>query len=174
MYSPICIYSPHHISTAMNEALTQTAPTAVRQSEPKPFTTCLLHNAEKKSFLGLHRAEPSGRTGSVFRLQEHRELQREKERWVAFLRNLGSSVILPSVLHVVSSSFYTMFAKLSPAKLVLLLFLRLLLCFDEHSETVVGLMMMEVGALVRSVMFNWNDQHQLRRHYVSMTAVIQA
>lgn len=30
MYSPICISSPHHISTAMNEALTQAAPTAVR------------------------------------------------------------------------------------------------------------------------------------------------
>lgn len=78
--APYASNSPHHISTAMNEALTQTAPTAVRQSEPKPFTTCLLHNAEKKSFLGLHRAEPSGRTGSVFRLQEHRELQRERER----------------------------------------------------------------------------------------------
>lgn len=100
MYRPICIHSPHHISTAMNEALTQTAPTAVRQSEPKPFTTCLLHNAEKNSFLGLHRAEPSGRTGSVFRLQEHRELQKErdleKERWAAFLRNLESRVILLS------------------------------------------------------------------------------
>ncbi len=86
MYSPICIHSPHHISTAMNEALTQTAPTAVRRSEPKPFTTRLLHNAEKNSSLGLHRAEPLGRTGSVFRLREHRELQSEraleKERWL--------------------------------------------------------------------------------------------
>lgn len=60
MCSPICNYSPHHISTAMNEALTQTAPTAVRQSEPKPFTTCPLHNAVKNSFLGLHQVRTLG------------------------------------------------------------------------------------------------------------------
>lgn len=48
----------------------------------------------------------------------------EKERWFSFLRNLESYVILPSALHVVCSSFYTMFAQLSTAKLLLLL-----LCF---------------------------------------------
>lgn len=103
-----------------------------------------------------------------------REHALEKERWVAFLRNLESSVILPSVLHVVSSSFYTMFAKLSTAKLVLLLFFRLLLCFDEHSKTVVGLTVMEIGAHISLVVFNQNDQHQLRQHCVNMTAIIQA
>lgn len=85
-----------------------------------------------------------------------RERALEKERWVAFLRNLESSVILPSVLHVVS--FYTMFAKLSTAKLVLLLFFRMLLCFDEHSKTVVGLTVMEIGAHISLVVFNQNDQ----------------
>lgn len=37
--------------------------------------------------------------------ERERESFRERERWVAFLRNLESSVILPSILHVVSSSF---------------------------------------------------------------------
>lgn len=78
MYSSICIYSPHHISTAMNEALAQTAPTSIRQSELKPFTTHLLYNTEKNPFWGgSHRAEPSGR--SVFRLWEHGTLQRQRK-----------------------------------------------------------------------------------------------
>lgn len=62
-YSPICIYSPHHISTAMNEALTQAALAFVRQPEPKPFTTRLSVQCRgKNSFvLFLRRAEyPEG------------------------------------------------------------------------------------------------------------------
>lgn len=62
-YSPICIYSPHHISTAMNEALIQAAPAFVRQPEPKPFTTRLSVQCRgKNSFvLFLRRAEyPEG------------------------------------------------------------------------------------------------------------------
>lgn len=30
----------------------------------------------------------------------------------------------------------------------------------NNSETAVGLMVMEVGAVMRSVLFNWNDQHR--------------
>lgn len=77
--APYASTLPHHISTAMNEALTQKAPSAGRQTEPKSFT-CPLHNAKKNPLLGLHWAEPLGRTGSVFRLQDYRVLQRESDR----------------------------------------------------------------------------------------------
>lgn len=120
MYSPICIYSPHHISTAMNEALTQTAPTAVRQSEPKPFTTRLLYNAEKNSFWVCTEQNPQGGLSSGCKSIES---FREKERRVAFSQKSGEQchiTLSPSCgLKVFSDHF---FAKLSTAKLILLLF----------------------------------------------------
>lgn len=93
-----------------------------------------------------------------------------RERWFAFLRNLESNLILPSVLHVVSSSFYTMFSELSIAKLVLLLFYLLLFCFDYCSKTVIGLTVMRIVALISLLVFNWQ---QLGPLYVNMTATIQ-
>lgn len=60
MHKPVCIYAPHHISTAMNEALTQRAPTTIREPEPKPFTTCLLYSTEKKLFWVCTEQNPHG------------------------------------------------------------------------------------------------------------------
>lgn len=66
--SLVCIYSPHPISTATNEALTQTAPTAISRSEPRPFTTCPPDNTEKVFFLGSNQAGPPVLDGETYRL----------------------------------------------------------------------------------------------------------
>lgn len=53
-------------------------------------------------------------------------------------------------------------------------FFQLLLCLEVHSKTAVGLTMMKIDTCISLVMLNWNGQHQLRQHYVNMTAIIQA
>lgn len=156
MYSPICIYSPHHISTAMNEALAQTAPTAARQSEPKPFTTCPLHNAKKNSFLGLHRADPLGRTGSVFRLQDYRVLQRElyrKKDGLLFSEFWRAKLYYPQSF---MWSFYTMQNCLLQNWFYFCFYLSF--CFNEQWQIVQGLTVMAIGVLVIVIELNWNEQ----------------
>lgn len=75
----------------------------------------------EKLFLGLHRAEPSGR--SVFRLQEHRELQRERETGCFFSEIWRAVSYYPQSFMWSKGLFIPFFfAKLSTAKLILLLF----------------------------------------------------
>lgn len=142
MYSPVCDYSPHHISTAMNEGLTQTAPTAVRQSEPKPFTTCLPHNAAKKVFLGF---APSGslredrvclqavRASESFGKREMSKFSQKSGEPECHI-TLGPSCGLNRFLYHVCKK--TGFA---------FVFLAVFVCSDEMAE---GVMVMEVGAML--------------------------
>lgn len=119
MYSPICIYSPHHISTAMNEALTQ-APPVLPGSQSQNLSQHVFYTMQRKLFLGFAPSRTLGEDRVCLHTAAARrasESLKEKERRVAFLRNLASNVVLLSVLHVVWSSFYMMFAKF-----VLLLF----------------------------------------------------
>lgn len=151
--------SPHCCQTVRAKTFHNTSSTQCRE---KVFLAFALSRTHREGRFCLQAARP------------WRGLERalEKERWVAFLRNLESSVILPSVLHVVSSSFYTMFAKLSTAKLVLLFvfqavalswctFKSCCLLNDDGDQS-----SHKHGCVYKK------GQHQLRQHYVNMTAII--
>lgn len=98
------------------------SPHCCQRVRAKTFHNMSSTQCREKVFLGF--ALSRTRREDRVCLQAARELQRElwrKKDGSPFLRNLESSVILPSVLHVVSCSFYTMFAKSFTATLVLLL-----------------------------------------------------
>lgn len=122
MYSPICMYSPHHISTAMNEALTQTAPTFVRQSQN--LSQHVFYTMQRKTLFGVCTEQnPQGGLSSGCKSKESlRESFGEKEKRVAFLRICKAvSYYLQSFMWC-KGLFIANFAKLSPAKPLLLLF----------------------------------------------------
>lgn len=101
----------------------------------------------EKLFLGLHRAEPSGR--SVFRLQEHRALQRERETGCFFSEIWRAVSYYPQSFMWSKGLFIPFFLQNCLLQnWFYFCFFRLLLCYDEHSKTLVGLSVMEIGALI--------------------------
>lgn len=97
----------------MNEALTQ-APPLLPGSQSQNLSQHVFYTMQRKLFLGFAPSRTLGEDRVCLHAAAARrasESLKEKERRVAFLRNLASNVVLLSVLHVVWSSFYMMFAK---------------------------------------------------------------
>lgn len=115
--SLVCIYSPHSISTATNEALTQTAPTAISRSEPRPFTTCPPDNTEKVFFLGSNQAGPPVLDGETYRLSPRdRDGDIDLLSLFFFIVNIWRAISHLTELHGVQAKMSNM----SPAKVVFL------------------------------------------------------
>lgn len=79
MYSPICIYSPHHISTAMNEALTQ-APPLLPGSQSQNLSQHVFYTMQRKLFLGFAPSRTLGEDRVCLHTAGARRAQRELER----------------------------------------------------------------------------------------------
>lgn len=47
-------------------------------------------------------------------------------------------------------------------------------CFIMRYETVVAVMMMEIGTIICLLIFNRNEKHQLKLHYATIKSIIHA